>query len=285
MEGKYVSVKISADSTCDLSKELQARYAITITPLYIVDGEETRRDLIDITRDELFRLVEEEGRKFSTAAVNVQDYLEVFRRLRADGSEVVHFTISSDMSSCYQNACLAAQEVGGVQVIDSRSLCSGIGLLALDAAEMAQAGRSAAEIFQALEEKKQRLDVSFVLETLEYLSRGGRCNALTAFGANLMQLRPCIEVKDGGMGVGKKYRGQLTRCLVKYIKDRLSDVDSLDLGRVFWADSGLDAETRALIEETLRACAPFAEVLHTDAGCTIGNHCGPHCMGLMFYRK
>lgn len=280
-----MSVKISADSTCDLSRELQAKYAISITPLYIVDGEQTRRDQIDITRDDLFRMVEEEGRKFSTAAVNVQDYLEVFRRLRADGSEVLHFTISSDMSSCYQNACLAAKEVGGVYVVDSRSLCSGIGLLAMDAVELAGEGLPAEEIFRTIEAKKQKLDVSFVLETLDYLSRGGRCNALTAFGANLMQIRPCIEVKDGQMGVGKKYRGQLARCLTRYIKERLSDTESIDLTRVFWADSGLDEETRALLEQTLHECAPSAELLHSDAGCTISNHCGPHCMGLMFYRK
>ena len=174
MEDTYVSVKITADSTCDLPRALQERHAITITPLYIVDGEDTRRDGIDITRDDLFRMVENENRKFSTAAVNVDDYREVFSRLREDGSEIVHFTISSDMSSCYQNACLAAQEVGGVYVVDSRSLSSGIALLALDAAEMAEEGKTAEEIFRTLEEKKHRLDVSFVLETLEYLSRGGR---------------------------------------------------------------------------------------------------------------
>ena len=189
------------------------------------------------------------------------------------------------MSSCYQNACLAAQEVGGVYVVDSRSLSSGIALLALDAAEMAEEGKTAEEIFRALEEKKHRLDVSFVLETLEYLSRGGRCSSLAAFGANLMQIRPCIEVKAGKMGVGKKYRGQLTRCMLKYIRERLADADTLDLKRIFYTDSGLDEETYRQIEETIRECAPFAEIIHGDAGCTISNHCGPHCMGILFYRK
>ena len=285
MEDTYVSVKNTADSTCDLPRALQERHAITITPLYIEDGEETHRDGVDLTRDDLLRMVEQENRRFSTAAVNVDDYREVFSRLREDGSEIVHFTISSDMSSCYQNACLAAQEVGGVYVVDSRSLSSGIALLALDAAEMAEEGKTAEEIFRTLEEKKHRLDVSFVLETLEYLSRGGRCSSLAAFGANLMQIRPCIEVKAGKMGVGRKYRGQLTRCMLKYIRERLADADTLDLRRIFYTDSGLDEEAYRQIEETIRECAPFAEIIHGDAGCTISNHCGPHCMGILFYRK
>lgn len=280
-----MNVKISADSTCDLSSELIARYGITIAPLYIVDGEQTRRDSVDITREDLFRMVEQEGKTFSTAAVNVDDYRALFSRLREDGSEVVHFTISSDMSSCYQNACLAAQELGGVYVVDSRSLSSGIALLVLDAAEMAQAGVSAEQIYRTLEEKKQKLDVSFVLETLEYLSRGGRCSSLAAFGANLMQIRPCIEVRDGKMGVGKKYRGQLIRCMVKYIRERLSEPDTLDLRRIFYTDSGLDEESCRTLEDAIRECAPFEEILHGDAGCTISNHCGPHCMGILFYRK
>ena len=281
----YVNVNISADSTCDLSSELIARYGIAIAPLYIVDGEQTRRDSVDITREDLFRMVEQEGKKFTTAAVNVDDYRALFSELRKDGSEVVHFTISSDMSSCYQNACLAAQELGGVYVVDSRSLSSGIALLVLDAAEMAQEGMSAEQIFHILEEKKQKLDVSFVLETLEYLSRGGRCSSLAAFGANLMQIRPCIEVRDGKMGVGKKYRGQLTRCMVKYIRERLSEPDTLDLRRIFYTDSGLDEESRRTLEDAIRECAPFEEILHGDAGCTISNHCGPHCMGILFYHK
>ena len=127
--------------------------------------------------------------------------------------------------------------------------------------------------------------MSFVLETLEYLSRGGRCSSLAAFGANLMQIRPCIEVRAGKMGVGRKYRGQLTRCMLKYIRERLADVDTLDLKRIFYTDSGLDEETYRQIEETIRECAPFAEIIHGDAGCTISNHCGPHCMGILFYRK
>ena len=280
-----MSIKITAESTCDLSRELLDRYNITIIPLYITDGENTYRDSVDITRDDLFRMAEKEGKKLTTAAINMEDFLQVFSSLKGEGDQIIHFSLSSEISCCYQNACLAAEEIGDVYVVDTRNLSSGMALLILDAAEMAEQGMSAEEIFRTLEEKKHKLDVSFVLETLEYLARGGRCSALTAFGANLMQIKPCIEVKDGKMGVGKKYRGQLTKAMVKYIKERLADADTLDLKRIFITDSGLEEETRQLLENTVRECAPFEEILHGDAGCTISNHCGPHTMGILFYRK
>ena len=136
-----------------------------------------------------------------------------------------------------------------------------------------------------LEEKKKRLDVSFVLDTLTYLARGGRCSAVAAFGANLMQLKPCIEVKDGKMGVGKKYRGKLDKCIVRYIHDKLADVDTLDMTRIFCTDSGVSDEIYAQAEAAIRECAPFKEIIHTRAGCTVSSHCGPNTLGILFYRK
>ena len=279
-----MKIKISADSTCDLSPELIEKYNIGITPLYINVDDKSFRDIEEINVDDLFGYVDA-GATYGTAAVNLQDYLDVFSAWRKEYDAVIHFTISSDMSSCFQNAKIAASELENVYIIDSRNLSTGIGHLVLDAAEMAAAGLDAESIYTTLEEKKSKLDVSFVLYTLDYLRKGGRCSAVAAFGANLLKLRPCILVRDGKMGVGKKYRGDMTKCYVDYIKDMLSDTETLDLHRIFITDSGLDEDIRTLLEQTVRDCAPFEEIIHTRAGCTISGHCGPGCMGVLFYHK
>ena len=281
-----MNIKVTADSTCDLSPALIAQYGVDITPLYIVRGEETLRDGIDITPEEIYEHVRRTGTLCHTAAVNVSDYLSFFKKQLENHDAVIHFTISSDMSGCYQNACIAAQDFPGrVFPVDSRNLSTGIGHLVLNAAEMAAEGRSAEEIVAALNEKKAKLDVSFVLDTLEFLKAGGRCSALAAFGANLLGLKPSIEVKDGAMGVGKKYRGNIKKCYVQYIRDRLSGRDDIDTKRIFITDSGLTEEVRAELEAVVRECQPFEEVHHTQAGCTISQHCGPGCMGILYYHK
>ena len=282
-----MNIKISADSTCDLSPALREQYGIDITPLYIVRGEETLRDGIDIVPEEIYEYVRKTGQLCHTAAVNVSDYITFFETQLEDHDAVIHFTISSDMSGCYQNACIAAQKFPGkVFPVDSRNLSTGIGHLVLDAADMAAEGKlTAQEIVDALNEKKAKLDVSFVLDTLEFLKAGGRCSAVAAFGANLLGLKPSIEVKDGAMGVGKKYRGNINKCYVQYIKDRLSGRDDIDTKRIFITDSGLPEEVRAELEEVVRSCQPFEEVHHTQAGTTISQHCGPGCMGILYYHK
>lgn len=280
-----MSVKITADSTCDLSREWIERYGIEIAPLCVVLDGKAYLDGIEITPDEVFAKTEESGKIGSTAAVNVEDYRALFQKHLKDHDGLVHFTISSDMSSCYQNACVAAGEFENVFVVDSESLSTGIGHLVLDAAEMAEQGASAKGIFDALEEKKKHLDVSFVLNTLAYLRMGGRCSSVAALGANLLGLKPCIEVKNGKMGVGKKYRGQLDHCLQKYVADRLSDAESVDPRRIFITDSGVSDEIfEAVSAEVLRHVS-FEQVIHTRAGCTVSNHCGPNCLGILFYRK
>ena len=248
-----MKIKISADSTCDLSPELIERYHIGITPLYIIRGEETLRDGIDVRPEELYEYANVTGKLCKTAAVNVSDYLAYFAACREEYDAVIHFTISSDMSACYQNACIAAQEFTNVYPVDSRNLSTGIGHLVLDA--------------------------------LEYLKRGGRCSALVAMSANLLHLKPCIEVKDGKMGVGHKYRGKLEKCYVQYIEERLKGRDDIDCHRIFITDSGCDEATWRELERVVRACQPFEEVIHTRAGCTVSNHCGPGCMGILYYHK
>lgn len=280
-----MKIKISADSTCDLSRELIEAYDIGITPLYIVRGEEALRDGIDITPQDIYAYVAREGTLCSTAAVNVADYLEVFQQWREEYDAIVHFTISSDMSACYQNAVIAASDLSDVYVVDSRNLSNGIGLLVLRAAELAREGTAPDEIKRILDEQQEKLEVSFVVDTLEYLHKGGRCSAIAALGANLLSLKPCVEVKEGRMGVGKKYRGTTVKCLLKYVEDRLKGRDDLDLSRIFIVDSGVDPAIVEQVEQKVRECAAFEEILRTKAGCTISNHCGPNCLGIMFSRK
>lgn len=280
-----MKIRISADSTCDLSPELIRQYGIGITPLYIQMDDRTLRDGEECTAKDLFDYTARTGRLCGTAAVTILDYTEFFTEALREHDAVIHFTISSDMSSCFQNARIAAEEFPGrVFVIDSRNLSTGIGLLVLDAAEMAAEGMEAAEIASTLEKKKERLNVSFILDTLEYLHKGGRCSGIVALGANLLKLRPCIQVTNGKMSVGKKYRGTLVRCAADYVKDKLPDMDAVEKKRIFFTDSGVAPEVENAVMEVLKEKG-FEEILHTRAGSTISGHCGPNCLGVLFYNK
>ena len=280
-----MNIKISADSTCDLSPELVERYHIGISPLYIVRDGESLVDGVDITPDEIYAHVNSGGSMCSTAAVSVYDYVEFFRKELESADAVVHFHISGDMSACYQNACIAAQEVGNVYPVDARNLSTGIGLLVLEAAELAQRGEmTAQEIQQRMNQRRELLDVSFLVEQLGYLRKGGRCSSVAALGANMLSLRPCIQVKDGKMGVGKKYRGAYQKCLLQYVKERLEGHDDIDPHRIFITESGgFTPEEVAEVEAAVRSYQPFEEVLHTRAGCTVSSHCGPRTLGILYF--
>lgn len=278
-------IHVTSDSTCDLSPELIERYHITIAPLYVVMEEKAYRDTLEIKPEDIYEYVDRTKRVCSTAALNVTDYAAFFRENLEGYDAIIHFTISSEMSSCFQNACIAADEVKNVYVIDSRNLSTGIGHLVLDAAELAAEGKDAKEIFDILEERKAKLDVSFVIDTLKYLALGGRCSSVVALGANLLNLKPTIVVKDGKMIVGKKYRMSLDRALLRYVRDQLGDLDTVDPRRIFITDSGTSDENRQAVEKIVRELVPFREVYHTRAGCTVSNHCGPNTLGILFYRK
>ena len=280
-----MKIIISSDSTCDLSPELVQEYNVNIIPLYVNKDGQFYKDGLEITPLDIFRHVSSGGGVCSTAAVNVEEYVEIFTALRQEADAVIHFTISADMSSCFQNASLAASELDQVYVIDAENLSTGIGQLVLEAAIMARQGVAAKDIVDHLNLLKKKLDVSFVLDTLEYLYKGGRCSGVAALGANLLSLKPCIEVVDGKMRVGKKYRGNLEKCIEKYIRDRLADVKSLDLRRIFITHSNMDQEIVDRIQKVVEECAPFEEILQTKAGCTISCHCGPNCIGILFFRK
>ena len=276
---------ISSDSTCDLSKELVDRYQIRIQPMGISLGDQMYRDGVDITPDMIYAHHEKTGQLPKTSAINVVEDLEYFEELTKDGSAVIHFTISSSMSSTYNNACVAAQEFENVYVVDAKNLSTGSGLLVLAAAEMAQEGMEAQQIVEKLNDLADRVDASFVVDNLEYLVKGGRCSALAAFGANLLQLKPCISVKNGAMGVGKTYRGKFEKVLLTYVADRLADAEDICLDRVFVTHAGCDPKVVESVAEAVKNTLPFREILVTRAGCTVSSHCGANTLGVLFIRK
>lgn len=279
-------VKITVDSTCDLSPELIEKYDLSIIPLHILLGERSLLDGIEVKPDMLFSHYKETGELPKTAAVSQLEFEQFFKRFTDEGYEVVHIDISSEFSSCYQNACIAAGETKGVYVVDARNLSTGVGHVALRGAELRDKGLSAAEIKAALDEAVPKLDVSFVLDTLEFMRKGGRCSTVTALSATLLSIKPCIEVKDGLMGVGKKYRGTLKRCLTDYVRDRLADRDDVDTHRIFITHTiEHDPELVAFIRDEVASLHSFDEIIETTAGCTVSGHCGPNTLGVLFFTK
>ncbi len=276
---------ISSDSTCDLSAELKERYNIKIIPLGITLGTEVYRDGIDINPDDIYAHHAKTGELPKTTASNVGECIDYFTDLTKDGDAVIHFTISSTMSSTYSNACLAAEEFENVYVIDSKNLSTGGGLLVIAAAEMANSGMEASAIVEKLNELAPCVDASFVIDSLEYLHKGGRCSALAMLGANLLKLKPCIEVKNGVMGVGKKYRGVYGKVLTEYVEERLQNVDDIDTSRVFVTHAGCDLEIVNSVVEQVKAKGIFKEIFLTRAGCTVSSHCGANTLGVLFVRK
>jgi len=282
-----MNIRIISDSTCDLSPELIEQYGITITPLYIIKGDRAYRDTVEIGTQDVFDWFDQGKGMCSTSAVNVADYLDIFSRIRPTCDGIVHFTISSDMSACCANAHLAAQDFDNIYVVDSRNLSTGIGHLVLNAAIMAQSGTmTAEEIYKAVTAQTGLVESSFIIDKLDYLHKGGRCSTVAALGANLLKLKPCIEVIDGKMSVGKKYRGNFEKVLLQYVRDRLQNREDLDPRRIFITyATGVSRETADKVEQEIRALAPFDEILHTNAGCTVSCHCGPACLGILFLRK
>ncbi len=279
-------VKITADSTCDLPRELAEKYNVEIFPLSVIIDGRAYKDALEITPQDIFDHVARGGKLGSTAAVNVADYLERFTEFRREYDAIIHFTISASMSACFQNATIVGEELGNVFVVDSLNLSAGISLLVLTAVEMAAAGHDAQEIFDAVCALRDKVDTSFVIDTLDYLRAGGRCSPLVALGANLLSLKPCIELKDGKMDVGKKYRGVIEKVVLKYLSDRLARPENIDPRRAFIVSSeGFTEEFLDEAEAEVRRHFGFGEIIRAKAGCTISNHCGPKTLGIIMFRK
>lgn len=278
-------VLITRDSTSDLPPELVEKLNIKTIPLVVTLGDKAYQDGVDITPEDIYKYHDENGVLPKTSAANVDDMINFFEPFVKEGYEIVHFTISSSMSSTYQNSCIAADEFEGIYVVDSQNLSTGEGLLVLKACEWAAEGLSAKEIYDKVNELIPRVDASFVIDSLEYLHKGGRCSALAALGANLLKLKPCIEVQGGSMGVSKKYRGKYSETLKQYVADRLTDYSDIDLSRVFVTHAGCDEEIVNQVVEQVKATAPFAELIISRAGCTVSAHCGRNTLGVLYIRK
>ena len=276
---------ISSDSTCDLSRELVERYQIKILPMGVSLGDTIYQDGVNITPDEIYAHHEKTGQLPKTSAISMGEYEEAWKPYVDQGHTVIHINLGSALSASHQNARLAAEEVGNVYPVDSRSLSTGSGHLVLMARELIDAGMTAQEIVAALEEAREKLDVSFVLQTLEYLHKGGRCSGVAAFGANLMKLRPEIEVVDGKMQVGRKYRGNMEKTVLAYIRGRLEGREDIRTERIFITHSGVPQDILEKAEALVRELHPFNEVLITTAGSSITSHCGPNCLGVLFLKK
>lgn len=279
-------IKIFVDSTADLSPELIEKYDLTVIPLYVTIGGKAYKDMYEISAKDIFDNYDKTKELPKTSAVSVTDYIEAFRPAVEEGFDIIHFTISSDFSACYQNACIAAEELGHVYPVDSRILSTGIAQLTLLAAEMAAKGDMDAEhIAEYVRKVTERVDVSFIINNLEFLYRGGRCSGIAALGANLLKLKPCIEVVGGKMSVGKKYRGSFEKCAAEYVRDRIAGDDSIDLHRIFLTWSGCDRALIDSLKEDIKSYQNFEEVIDTEAGSTISGHCGPGCLGVLYIHK
>ncbi len=281
-------VKIISDSTCDLSPELIAKYDIDILPLHIVLGEEEFEDGKNITPDQIFSWSDEHKTTPKTSAPSLTEAIELFRPYVEDKREIVCFSISNSMSTSGNVMRLAADELEAtdlITVIDSANLSTGIGLLVIEAAIMAQNGCTASEISDKIESLKSKVRASFVVDTLTYLYRGGRCNAVAAMAGGVLKLHPKIVVENGAMDAEKKYRGKISSVIMSYAKDMEDDLRSARPDRVFITHSGCDAATVDAVRAYLQSLGIFEEILETRAGGVISSHCGPGTLGVLFISK
>lgn len=281
-------VKIISDSTCDLSPELVAKYEIDILPLHILLGEEEYEDGKNITPEQIFAWSDEHRTTPKTSAPSLAAAVELFRPYVEEGREIVCFSISGSMSTSGNVMRLAAEELEAtdrIRVVDSANLSTGIGLLVIEAAIMAQNHHTAAEIVSAMEALKPNVRASFVVDTLTYLYRGGRCNAVAAMAGGVLKLHPRIVVENGAMNASKKYRGKIASVILSYVKDMEDSLKNARPDRVFITHSGCD---RAIVEEVrsyLEGLGIFQEILETRAGGVISSHCGPGTLGVLFIAK
>ncbi len=280
-----MKIKILSDSTCDLSPALLAQHDIDLARLTVVKGEQTYTDGLTIFPADIFAHVAAGGDLCSTTAYNVAEYQQLFAKYSDAYDGIIHITIGSAFSSCYQNACVAAQDHPNVRVVDSQNLSTGQGHVVLEACRLAQDCTDLDALAQQLREFATRVEASFVLDQLAYMVKGGRCSAVAALGANLLGLRPCIEVRDGKMTVVKKYRGSYAKCLAAYVKDRLAEREDIVRDELFITYTTVSQEALDAVKDMVALHGNFRTVYETTAGCTVSCHCGPSTLGVLFVRK
>ena len=278
-------VKIIADSTCDLSVELLQQYDIDLIPLHIHLGEKEYKDGIDITPEEIFAWSDENKTTPKTSAISLTDAIEVFQTYVEQQVEIICFSISNEMSATGAVMRMAAQELekeDRIHVINSANLSTGAGLLVLEAAVMAKAGKTAKEIVEAIEALKENVRASFVVDTLTYLHRGGRCSSVAALAGGVLKMHPKIAVENGKMGAGKKYRGKMSAVIMSYVKEMEEELKQAKKDRVFITHSGCETELIEMVYRYLEDLQVFEEILITRAGGVVSSHCGPGTLGVLF---
>ena len=278
-------IVVTADSTCDLGEELKARYNVQYMPLHVVLDGQQYNDGLDITPDQIYENYYANHTLPSTAAVNVDEYIEFFKQFVDEGCEVIHVNLGSGLSSCHQNARLAASELEGVYVIDGQNLSTGQGLVVIEVAKRVAEGMPAPQIVEEVEALRTKCHASFILENLEFLHKGGRCSAVAVLGANILKLKPQILVDNtsGKMDAAKKYRGSFSKALAEYVADQLKDRTDVATDRIFITHSGMTdpsiiAQAVALVKEYQNP----DEICVTRASCTISSHCGPNTIGVLY---
>ena len=278
-------IQISSDSTGDLAKELIQQHQIAIKPLVVNKGGESFLDGISITPEDIYAHVSAGNPLCTTSAIPVGDYQEFFEEQRETCDVLIHVTLGSGFSSCYQNARIAAEEVENVYVVDSRNLSTGQGHVVLEACRLAKAGTEPEELCRRLADFAHRVDASFLLDRLDYMVKGGRCSMVKALGANLLRLKPCIEVVDNKMVIGKKYRGSYNKSIEAYVRERLANMEAIETDEIFVTHTKVDEETVEIVKNAVKECGNFQVIYETVAGSTITCHCGEGTLGILYVRK
>lgn len=276
-----MKIAVSVESTSDLTKDLLEKYDIKVISYGIVLGDDMFKDG-EISTPDLFKKVDEIGVLPKTNAINEFEYTEYFEEIKKDYDAIIHICLSSGLSSSCGNAMRAGKNLNNVFVVDSASLSTGIGLLAIYARELADSGLAPEEIYNKVQERASKLQVSFVIERLDYLYKGGRCGSLAYFGANLLKLRPRIIVKEGKMGADKKYRGPMEKVVAKYCEETLNEFATPDLDKVFITYTTATPEMVSAARKALTERG-FKNIYETYAGCTIASHCGGNTLGILYF--
>ncbi|MBQ9611353.1 MAG: DegV family protein [Lachnospiraceae bacterium] len=278
-------IAIVSDSTCDLSKELIERYDIHILPLHVILGEEERLDGVNISPDEIYEWSDADKQTPKTSAPSIEDAIDLFQELLKEHDEIISFCISESMSASGNVMRLAAEELEAedkIHVINSQNLSTGIGLLVIAAAEMVKENKLSAEILEKIQELIPRVRSSFVVDSLEYLRRGGRLSGAKALIGSVLRLHPKIAVKDGAMAASGNYRGNIEKAFANYVRDMEQDLKAAERSRVFITYSSKNEPAVSEIKSYLENLGVFQEILITRAGSVISSHCGPGALGVLF---
>lgn len=280
-------VLISADSTCDISGELLESTGALLIPLHIILNDKSYDDGVDIKPDDIYENFSKTGTLPKTSAINTQEYIDIFTPYLEKGYEIVHISLGSSLSSSYQNCVEASKKIEGLYPVNSCNLSSGSGHLVVEAASLATQGYTAKEISDELKRLVPKCHSSFIIDKLDYLRAGGRCSTLAMLGANLLQLKPCIEVKntDGSMTVGKKYRGKLEKVLINYVHDQLDKYENISDSRIFITNAGIGDKYVDIVKAEIEKLSFFRKIYIERASCTISSHCGPGTLGILFMTK